>query len=139
MKSFVGGAVVTENLCGLKLQVVRGQKARDLCKKVLYKPADFSYELFCQYRSLDPRRYAEKTGLRFGYPSFILSGPKGSRVEGWLIRVAALEEIIYIESWPWAPSFFIYTSGRKRLISRFLNWFSAESPDLHLVRGGKQS
>ncbi len=128
---------MAETVCGLKLQVIRGPEARELSKVVLYKPADFSYELFVRYRSLDPKQCAEKAALWFGDPSFSLHGPVGSRVEGWLLRVMGTGEVIYLESWPW--EFFVYTSSCGETMSRILNWLCAEKSYLRLIKGGKSS
>ncbi len=127
------------SLSDLKLEVIRGPKVIELSKVVLYKPADFSYALFTKFRNLDFAQCALKTALRFGDPSFCLDGPAGTRVKGWLLRTVNIDEIVYLESWPWEPSFFVYTSGNETLMVKLLGWLSGSAPELHLVKGAKKN
>lgn len=128
---------MANELIGLKLQVMRGVKTLECSKKILYKPADFSFELFSRFRRLSPELCAVRASSRFGTPSFILKGANGNQVKGWLIKALFTQEIVYLESWSFEPAFFIYTSGDETLIAHFIAWIGSESANLHLVKGGK--
>ncbi len=124
-------------LAGLNLHVIRGPGVQALSKISLHKPADFSYDLYLKYKSLDPKLCAEKTAQRFGKPSFSLNGPTGSSVEGWLLVIGSGKEVIYLESWPWEPSFYVFTSSGGATMARLLDWLHCDTPDLHVIKGGK--
>jgi hypothetical protein len=132
-----GCGFVGDVLGSLNLHVIRGSKVQTLSKIALHKPADFSYECFLKYRNLNPKYCAEKASNRFGKPSFSLNGPKGSKVEGWLLSIGDGTEIIYMESWPWEPSFYVFTNGSSIIMDRLLDWLHCETPDLHVIKGGK--